>query len=53
MTPTDVCTLMLYQKLTKWKQHIVLSGNYVSIWDSNRQSLTAITKEAWNKIYGK
>lgn len=53
MTATDVCTLLLYQKLTGWKQHIVISENYVSIWDGNRQSLMAITKEAWNKIYGK
>lgn len=49
--PTDVCTIMLYSKLAKWKQHYVITENYVSIWDCKKNKLTIITKEAWDKIY--
>lgn len=50
MTATDLCTLMLYAKFTKWKQHIVISEKYVSIWDIGKQVFFAITREAWEKI---
>ncbi|HYO22557.1 MAG TPA: hypothetical protein VER36_09130 [Flavisolibacter sp.] len=50
MTATDVCTLMLYQKLTNWKQHVVVSANFVSIWDAQKSSLLALTMDAWKKI---
>lgn len=50
ITPTDICTLMLYQKFTKWQQHIVMSDTYVSIWDCNKNQLITLTKEAWDKI---
>lgn len=50
ITPTDICTLMLYEKLAKWQQHIVISANYVSIWDCNKNQLITLTTEAWDKI---
>lgn len=50
MTPTDVCTLMLYQKFTNWKHHLVLSRNFVSLWDCESQQLVLLTREAWEKI---
>jgi len=50
MTPTDICTLMLYQNLTNWKQHIVVSQNYISIWTAAEKKLLALTREAWEKI---
>jgi hypothetical protein len=50
ITPTDICTLMLYEKFAKWQQHIVISANYVSIWDCNKNQLITLTTEAWNKI---
>jgi hypothetical protein len=50
ITATDICTLMLYENFTTWNQHIVMSKNYVSIWDCKRNSLVVITKEAWEKM---
>ena len=50
ITATDICTLMLYSKFTTWKQHIVVSENYVSIWDCEKNTLFAMTKKAWEKI---
>lgn len=51
ITPTDICTLMLYAHLTDWKQHIVTSKKYVSIWDLENQELGIITQKAFKKIY--
>lgn len=50
ITATDICTLMLYEKFTTWNQHIVISKNYVSIWDCKRNNLAILTKEAWDKV---
>jgi hypothetical protein len=50
ITATDVCTLMLYEKEAGWKQHYVVSKNYVSIWDCGKNELTTLTMEAWNRI---
>lgn len=52
ITPTDVCTLMLYGPYTHWKQHIVISQENVCIWDCTRDELFIMTREAWEKIYG-
>ena len=53
ITATDVCTLMLYEKLAKWEQHIVISEKYVSIWNCEKNEIVAITKQAWGKTYTK
>lgn len=50
ITATDICTLMLYEKFTKWKQHTVVSKNYISIWNCETDSLVTITREAMDKI---
>lgn len=50
MTPTDICTTMLYQDYTKWENHTVLSKKYVSIWDCEKKALVVLTREAWEKI---
>ncbi|WP_295792535.1 hypothetical protein [Mucilaginibacter sp.] len=50
MSATDICTLMLYEKLTTWKQHYVISKNDISIWDCDKNELVILTMEAWNKI---
>jgi hypothetical protein len=50
MTPTDICTLMLYERIAKWEQYTVLSKDYVSIWDCKKDQLSIMTKEAWDKI---
>ncbi|MEN0054142.1 MAG: hypothetical protein AAGC65_10755 [Mucilaginibacter sp.] len=50
ITATDICTLMLYEKFTTWKQYYVLSKNYVSIWDCKKDDLFEMTMEAWKKM---
>lgn len=50
MTATDICTLMLYEKFAKWKQHTVVSLNYISIWNCQTDELVAITKDVIGKI---
>ncbi|MFN8251902.1 MAG: hypothetical protein U0V75_08455 [Ferruginibacter sp.] len=51
ITATDICTLMLYARFANWQQHMVISENYVSIWDCKQNSLFAITRKAWDRIY--
>ena len=51
MTATDICTIMLYEKIAKWKQHIAVSQNYMSIWNCDTDNLVTITREAMDKIY--
>lgn len=50
ITPTDVCTLMLYAKYAGWKKHIVASQSYASIWDCESESLQIMTKEDFMKV---
>lgn len=50
ITATDICTLMLYEKFTQWKQHYVFSKNYVSIWDCQKNELNVLTRKAWDRI---
>lgn len=50
ITSTDVCTLMLYGKFTGWKQHIVISENYVSVWDCINESLTIMTTQEYERM---
>jgi len=51
-TATDICTLMLYEKFAGWKQHYIMSENYVSVWDCDANRLKVLTVEAWRKISG-
>lgn len=51
ITPTDICTLLLYGKYTGWTHHMVTSEKYVSSWDIKNQQLIILTKEAWERIY--
>lgn len=50
ITPTDICTLMLYAKYAGWKQHIVMSQGYVSIWDCEKNSLDIMTRNDFEKM---
>lgn len=50
ITPTDICTLMLYAKFAGWKRHIVASKNYASIWDCEKETLQIMTKEDFQRI---
>ena len=51
ITATDICTLLLYEKFATWKQHIVISEDYVCIWDCKTDQLVTLTKKAWENIY--
>lgn len=51
ITATDICTLLLYEKFAKWKQHIVISEKYVCMWDCKTDQLVILTKKAWDNIY--
>ena len=42
ITATDICTLMLYEKFTPWKQHNVVSAKYLNIWDCLKDHLIVI-----------
>jgi hypothetical protein len=50
ITATDICTLLLYENFTNWSQHIVISKNYVSVWDCKKNRLVILTAAAWKKI---
>jgi len=50
ITSTDICTLMLYEKFAKWKQHYVISKKYVSVWNCDTNELETLTMKAWKKI---
>lgn len=50
ITPTDICTLMLYARFAEWKRHFVISENYVSIWDVETENLKIITREDFEKM---
>lgn len=50
MTATDICTLMLYGRLAKWDQHIVISKKYMNIWSCKTNQLTVIPNDVVNKI---
>jgi hypothetical protein len=42
ITATDICTLMLYEKFTPWKQHNVVSARYLNIWNCLTDQLTVV-----------
>jgi len=50
ITATDICTLMLYERSAGWKFHVVISANYVSSWNCERNQLVILTKQAWENI---
>ncbi len=40
---------MLYSKFANWKQHMVVSEKYVSIWNCETNQLTTISKALFDK----
>lgn len=42
ITATDICTLMLYCKNAKWKEHNVYSKKYMNNWNCETNQLTVI-----------
>lgn len=50
ITATDICTLMLYEKFAKWKQHNVVSENYLNIWNCLTNELVVIPMKTIKRI---
>ena len=50
MTPTDICTTLLYQDLAGWESNYIMSDKYVSIWSCKKNELFIMTIKAWKKI---
>ena len=50
ITPTDICTLLLYKDYVEWKKHYTISEKQVSIFNLEKESLFTMTTEAWEKI---
>lgn len=50
ITATDICTLMLYAKFAKWKQHNVVSKMYLNVWNCQADELFVIPMSTIEKI---
>lgn len=51
ITSTDICTILLYKDYIKWKSHMVISKNFVSLFDVEKELLIIMTRENFDKIY--
>lgn len=49
ITPTDVCTFMLYKDVFKVSTHTVISEKWMSLFDSDKVNLTIITSDLLKK----
>jgi hypothetical protein len=45
ITATDICTLMLYEKMAGWEQYVVVSEHYINIWNCKTDTLTVRPRE--------
>ncbi len=45
MTPTDICSLLLYHSACNFKEYVVVSSKYFSIWDTEKRKLSILTDE--------
>ncbi len=50
ITPTDICTLMLYQSLTGWETYTTVSKKYASIWNNKSNKAVVMKTENFRKI---
>jgi hypothetical protein len=48
--PTDICTLLLYKQFIQWKTHYVMSGDNVSVFDLENESLEVMKKSEWQNL---
>lgn len=47
ITATDICTLMLYEKFTNWKSHVVVTEHNICIWTCATNSLIITPSRAF------
>ena len=50
ITATDIATLMLYTDYASWKQHIVISAQYMNMWNMSDNTITVVPMETIRKI---
>lgn len=50
ITPTDICTLMLYGRSAGWEHYFVMSEKIYNIWNCKTNQLLVLTKEAYERI---
>jgi hypothetical protein len=50
ITATDICTLMLYEKMAKWKSHVVVSEKYMNIWNCESDTLIVVPKQGEGQL---
>lgn len=50
ITPTDICTLMLYYKFTNWDSYTVVSKKFVSIWSGKGNGLVIMKEKAFKNM---
>ena len=51
MLPTDVCTVMLYEKIAKWDIYCVATTKYISVWDCAADKLLILTQDEAKKYF--
>ncbi|WBA43339.1 hypothetical protein [Hymenobacter canadensis] len=51
ITPTDICSLLLYAEAFPAPQHYVMGSDYVSVFNIPQRRLTLLTKKAFDKMY--
>jgi hypothetical protein len=52
ITPSDICSTLLYRHQVPAHQHYVIGREYVSIFDIDKQILAIMTRKAFDKIKG-
>ncbi|RZL16159.1 MAG: hypothetical protein EOO62_02060 [Hymenobacter sp.] len=50
ITPTDICSILLYKEQLSARQHHVIGKEYVSLFDIDKQQLIILTRKAFEKI---
>jgi hypothetical protein len=50
ITPTDICSTLLYRSKAPGQQHIVVGEEYVSLFDIDKQALVILTRKAFEKM---
>ncbi len=50
ITPTDICTLMLYQKFTDWESYNVISREFTSLFNPKSNKLIIMKTDVIRKI---
>lgn len=47
MTSTDICIIILNEKIAKWTNHITISDKKISVWTCETNTLTVMSKYAF------